>query len=981
MRFLITALRSTFYSLFLLFILVISLFIFLVTTTPGLYVTAKLATIFLPGQLHFERLQGRLIDQLSFKHLRYQHQQFAVELSNFQLKWQVSALFHHQITIEHLNADSLTVDLSPQKAGAEKTNAQLPQLPFVLSIKDASIKQTKITQAGMLHQIDAINLQARLTSKQWKLKKLAMNLNQIAIIAEAKLQPQLPFTASAALRFKSANKIFPLEGKLDLGGDFFLYHWHGEFTNPAPLTLNGTLRNGYEIHSTAQWQAILWPLYKAYNLESSKGEIHVDGSPEDLTLRLKSTLNSPLAAEWEVNSKITPHSINAVSTVKSAQGRIDFNCVYNALNSPQIQGQMTAQSFDAEINPLSSLRQLKLSTAFAGDSLGNLSLKSNLTARYRDNLLKAVLDYQNQQLKGKIILGANQLRLSGKAPYQLQATASFPQLQLLHPDLAGLKTSITAKASLSSATKGEALIRVRPGSYQLPDDSLLSSLPFTGGEFRVALNPQHLLINGKLTIDPHKQLVLNLKLPQFQLQKGLANGQSLRGSLRLDVNSLAFLSNLNKEISKAEGQLHAILNAKGTITKPIIDGLIQLEKASFSLPKQGLVLNPVQIKVQSQAQHWETQGSVVSNGRPLTLKGNGVFSPAIRGTITLMGDSVPLINTPEYQIHVSPNLNFEFTPTSLAMKGTLLIPHAEIKPQSFSNSVSLTGDAVFAGKEQPPPNPLHLDTDVRVEMGNDVAITVQGLRGFLTGAIRLRQLPQGPLTASGELNIRDGQYKAYGQDLTIKQGQLLFTGGLIDNPGIHVRAVRQFTNANSAFAGSNELLDFNATNLKTVDFGSKTTVGIEVTGRLNAPKVALFSNPPTLQQADILSLLILGKPIDRANKSGGQLLLAAISSMNLDSGTGGLQMIDQVKQTLGLDFNYETNSKYNYNTKQTIEKKSVIVGKSLSKRLYLSYNFGLAQSDSNVLTLTYLLNKFFSIQVNASLTASGIDILYTRRKE
>ncbi|SPX61353.1 hypothetical protein [Legionella feeleii] len=124
----------------------------------------------MPGQLHFEQLQGRLIDHLSFKHLRYQHQQFAVELSNFKLKWQVSALFHHQITIEHLNADSLTVDLSPRKDGAENANTQLPQLPFALSVKNAFIKQTKITQAGMIHQIDAINLQARLTSKQWKLK-------------------------------------------------------------------------------------------------------------------------------------------------------------------------------------------------------------------------------------------------------------------------------------------------------------------------------------------------------------------------------------------------------------------------------------------------------------------------------------------------------------------------------------------------------------------------------------------------------------------------------------------------------------------------------------------------------------------------------------------------------------------------------------------------------------------------------------------
>ncbi|WP_026069515.1 translocation/assembly module TamB domain-containing protein [Legionella tunisiensis] len=307
----------------------------------------------------------------------------------------------------------------------------------------------------------------------------------------------------------------------------------------------------------------------------------MDGPLSDLTLSLQSTLNSPLRAEWQVNSKITAHSINAVSTMKSAQGRIDLNCVYNTLNTPQIQGQITAQSFDTEGNPLSFLRQLKFNTEFVGDPLSNLSLKSNLTARYRGNVLQAAINYQNKQLKSQITLGPNQFQLTGKIPYQLQATVALPELQLIHPDLAGIKTSITAKASLSSATKGEALINIRPGSYQLPDDSPLSSLPFTGGEFHARLNPHHLRINGKLTIDPHKQLALDLELPRFQLQKGLANNQRLLGSLRLDVNSLAFLGNLNKEISKAQGQLHATLKIKGTVAKPVIEGLIQLEKASF----------------------------------------------------------------------------------------------------------------------------------------------------------------------------------------------------------------------------------------------------------------------------------------------------------------------------------------------------------------------------------------------------------------
>jgi autotransporter translocation and assembly factor TamB len=690
MCFLITALRSTFYSLLLLFILVIGLLTFLVTTTPGLYTTAKLAAIFLPGQLHFDQLEGHLSDHVSLKHLHYQDQQLTMELSNFQLKWQIKTLFHHQVILEHLYADKLTINLNPKKANTERTNIQLPQLPFALSIKDIFIKQIKLSQASDVYQIDDIHLQAWLAKKQWKIKKMAINLNQIAIIATATLQPQPPFATSAALQFKSSNKTLPLDGRLDLGGDFSLYHWHGEFTNPALLTLNGILRNGHEFHTSAQWQQITWPLYKKHNLQISKGELHLDGQLSNLTLN-------------------------------------------------------------------------------------HLSLKSNLTAHYLDNLLQAI------------------------------------------------------------------------------------------------------------------------------------------------------------------------------------------------------------ISCQFKAQHWEAQGSITSNGKALTVEGKGDLSPTFRGKITIAGDNVALMSTPEYRINFSPNLNFEFTPVSLTIKGTLLIPHAQIKPQSFHNSISLTEDAVFVGNEQPLPNPLHIETDIRVEMGDDVAIDVEGLHGFLTGAIHLRQLPQGPLTASGALNVRDGRYKAYGQDLTIKQGQLLFTGGVIDNPGIYVRAVRQFTNADTLFAGSNELLDFNAANVKTVDFGSKTTVGIEVTGRLNSPKVTLFSNPATLSQADILSLLLLGKPVNRANQAGGQLLLAAISSMNLDSGSGGLQLIDQVKQTLGLDFNLQTNSKYNQYTKQMTEQKSVMVGKSLFKRLYLSYNVGLAQADSNVLTITYLLNKFFSIQVNTSLTASGIDLLYTPR--
>jgi translocation and assembly module TamB len=103
--------------------------------------------------------------------------------------------------------------------------------------------------------------------------------------------------------------------------------------------------------------------------------------------------------------------------------------------------------------------------------------------------------------------------------------------------------------------------------------------------------------------------------------------------------------------------------------------------------------------------------------------------------------------------------------------------------------------------------------------------------------------------------------------------------------------------------------------------------------------------------------------------------------MNLGSGTRGLQLLQQLKQIVGVDLSIQTNSKFNQDTNRVTESNSVLVGKSLSKKIYVSYNFGLAQNDANVLTLTYLLNKYFSIQVNTSTTASGVDLLYTRNKK
>ena len=102
--------------------------------------------------------------------------------------------------------------------------------------------------------------------------------------------------------------------------------------------------------------------------------------------------------------------------------------------------------------------------------------------------------------------------------------------------------------------------------------------------------------------------------------------------------------------------------------------------------------------------------------------------------------------------------------------------------------------------------------------------------------------------------------------------------------------------------------------------------------------------------------------------------MTAMSAMNLDSGTKGMQLLTQLKDALGVDFDVQSRPS---TSNSTASDTSVVLGKSLSKRLYLSYNVGVFQENSNVLTLKYLLNRYFSVQVTTNNVGNGLDLLYT----
>jgi translocation and assembly module TamB len=540
----------------------------------------------------------------------------------------------------------------------------------------------------------------------------------------------------------------------------------------------------------------------------------------------------------------------------------------------------------------------------------------------------------------------------------------------------GLFTTLTMKGFIQNQNHAQADLLLEPGRYYMPENGVFDSFEFQGGSLKVILLPNELSGKGLLSIDSTKQAKFTFNLPKFTLDQSISEDQPVKGNISIFINSLDFIQKLHSGVKNIHGHLKASLNLKGTFGQPIVESSFKLSNASLDIPKQGLNLNAINMSVVGKEKKWVATGSIRSTNKLLNINGEGQISLAPNGIFTIQGVDFPIVNNKVCQIQISPQLSLNLTPTGINIMGTILVPYAQIKPQTFSSSVALPEDVIIKDDQKVSLNPFYTAMDIRLEMGDHVGLNFKGLQANLIGMINMKQLPNKPIKAIGELLVKNGVYKAYGHNLTIEHGQLIFTGGRLDNPGVNLRAGKTINTSTNQLSNYNQLFNFK-NNIQKANLNGKISVGVEVTGQLSEPKIHLFSNPSILSQADILSMLVLGRPASQANKAGGQLLLAALSSMTNDDGTNNKHLLDQLKESTGLDFNIKTNSKYNLLTNQVSDTTGLVVGKSLAKKIYLSYNVGLSQADPNILTLKYLLSKFISIQLSGSDTNSGIDVLYT----
>jgi translocation and assembly module TamB len=307
--------------------------------------------------------------------------------------------------------------------------------------------------------------------------------------------------------------------------------------------------------------------------------------------------------------------------------------------------------------------------------------------------------------------------------------------------------------------------------------------------------------------------------------------------------------------------------------------------------------------------------------------------------VFIHGERFEIVRLPDLNVAASPDVRIIVDDDRIYTVGGVGIPLADIDIQTVPTTAHRPSrDAVVYGREDRNRGSRKTVMDVNVTLGDDVHLSGFGLETDLTGSLRIQRTPQTPLTGNGRISLQDGRFEAYGQDLEVENGELFFSGPL-DNPLFDVRAVRKLP---------------------------EVTAGIHVTGNPGRLSSELFSDPD-MSEAEALSYLLTGRPLNIADSGDGDLLNQAAFALGM-SQAGAIT--SQVRSSLGLE---------TLTVEGGLDDSRIIAGKRIGGRLLVEYGYGLVDQ-LGTLILKYQVNERLTLESSTG-SVSTVDLIYNVRRK
>ncbi|MBC7983645.1 MAG: translocation/assembly module TamB domain-containing protein [Candidatus Obscuribacterales bacterium] len=407
----------------------------------------------------------------------------------------------------------------------------------------------------------------------------------------------------------------------------------------------------------------------------------------------------------------------------------------------------------------------------------------------------------------------------------------------------------------------------------------------------------------------------------------------LRAELHAKTGDANLLPLIFPDIDHSAGKLEIDVAAIGTIAVPELSGQVELRDGELSLYRYNLNLRDIGFSAGFVDNRLDFDGGANAGEGTMHLAGQLSWrnlEPV--GYITFKGERLTVADIPEYKILASPDVRFDINGKRIDIKGEVLVPTARLTPSDLRGAVQLSPDArLTTAPPEAESRGFDVYSDLRVRLGDDVRIDTLGLQGRVGGSVTTFAEPDERPIGRGELNVSEGRYEAYGQKLDIDRGRLLFNASPLNDPGLDIQASRRIEDQK---------------------------VGVNVRGTLRAPRMTLFAEP-SLTQSQIVSYLLTGKPLSDLRDQDGVAVGNASNALALQ---GGGMLVSQVGRRLGLEeVGIESNGG---------NEASLVLGKFLSPRLFVSYGISLTES-INTLKLRYTLSDRWRLKTESGQNQSA----------
>lgn len=485
---------------------------------------------------------------------------------------------------------------------------------------------------------------------------------------------------------------------------------------------------------------------------------------------------------------------------------------------------------------------------------------------------------------------------------------------------------------VASIDSKDVYVRQQVASQVLP-------IPFDLFSINANINDKQAKLDWQFSVKEFGRFKGNVQIDDPMDKKRL-NGQAI-----IDDLSLSIINPLLDNNEHADGVINGNLKFSGTLLDPYIVGNLDLKHSDIKTTQLPADIKSIMLDINFKGKSSELKGQLQTKDGMVNIDGRADWQniQAWKAYVTVKGAAIEVSVPPMITMSVVPDIRIEANQDQLDLTGKINIPKASIKVESLPPStVDVSSDEVMLDtnmQEIAPQNfGMRINSKVLVTLGDKVNLDAFGLTARLTGGVFVTQTNKG-LTVNGQITVPEGRFHAYGQDLIVRKGEIVFVGPA-DQPRLNIEAIR---------------------NPESIE--NSVTAGIRVTGVADDPKVEVFSDP-TMSQQEALSYLLRGQGLDSSEQSDNDMMTALL--IGLGTAQGG-KIIGDIGDAFGI-------KNLSLDTQGVGDSQKVVVSGYILPHLQLKYGIGIFDSLATF-TLRYRLLPRLYLEAASGLDQT-VDLIY-----